>query len=39
VIVHTAAQVAVTTSLEDPVTDFEVNALGTLKIFVIYYID
>jgi CDP-paratose 2-epimerase len=32
VIVHTAAQVAVTTSLEDPVTDFEVNALGTLNV-------
>jgi len=26
-IIHTAAQVAVTTPLEGPVTDFEVNAL------------
>ncbi|BBD73502.1 CDP-paratose 2-epimerase [Sulfodiicoccus acidiphilus] len=32
VIVHTAAQVAVTTSLTDPVTDFEVNARGTLNV-------
>ena len=31
-IVHTAAQVAVTTSLTDPVTDFQVNAMGTLNI-------
>lgn len=31
-IVHTAGQVAVTTSLEDPVTDFETNARGTLNI-------
>lgn len=29
---HFAAQVAVTTSLEDPITDFEINALGTLNI-------
>ncbi|HEX6112375.1 MAG TPA: SDR family NAD(P)-dependent oxidoreductase, partial [Geminicoccaceae bacterium] len=29
---HLAAQVAVTTSLEDPVTDFEVNARGTLNV-------
>ncbi|MCM8789325.1 MAG: GDP-mannose 4,6-dehydratase, partial [Candidatus Omnitrophica bacterium] len=27
---HLAAQVAVTTSVEDPLNDFEVNALGTL---------
>ena len=31
-VVHTAAQTAVTTSLKDPVTDFEVNALGTLNV-------
>src|SRR5690606_10404440 len=31
-IVHLAAQVAVTKSLEDPVTDFAVNALGTLNL-------
>jgi len=31
-IVHTAAQVAVTTSLVNPKTDFEVNALGTFNI-------
>jgi CDP-paratose 2-epimerase len=31
-IVHLAAQVAVTTSLEDPPSDFEVNARGTLNI-------
>lgn len=31
-IVHTAAQVAVTTSLSDPRTDFEINALGTFNI-------
>jgi len=31
-IAHTTAQVAVTTSLEHPVTDFEVNALGTLNV-------
>ena len=29
---HFAAQVAVTTSLEDPVTDFEVNARATLNV-------
>ncbi|EPX61416.1 UDP-glucose 4-epimerase [Cystobacter fuscus DSM 2262] len=29
---HFAAQVAVTTSLEDPVHDFEVNARGTLNV-------
>jgi CDP-paratose 2-epimerase len=29
---HLAAQVAVTTSLVDPVTDFEVNARGTLNV-------
>lgn len=29
---HLAAQVAVTTSLESPVDDFEVNALGTLNV-------
>jgi CDP-paratose 2-epimerase len=29
---HCAAQVAVTTSLEDPVRDFEVNARGTLEL-------
>ena len=31
VVVHLAAQVAVTTSVEDPRTDFEVNALGTFN--------
>jgi CDP-paratose 2-epimerase len=31
-IVHTAAQVAVTTSVQDPVIDFETNALGTLNV-------
>ena len=31
-VVHLAAQVAVTSSLEDPVTDFEVNARGTLNV-------
>jgi CDP-paratose 2-epimerase len=31
-IVHTAAQTAVTTSMTDPETDFEVNALGTLRV-------
>jgi CDP-paratose 2-epimerase len=30
-IVHLAAQVAVTTSVTDPMTDFEVNALGTVN--------
>lgn len=29
---HMAAQVAVTTSVQDPRTDFEVNALGTLNV-------
>jgi CDP-paratose 2-epimerase len=29
---HLAAQVAVTTSLDDPRTDFEINALGTLNV-------
>jgi len=32
VIVHTAAQVAVTTSLSDPRTDFEINAMGTFNV-------
>lgn len=32
VIVHTAAQTAVTTSLIDPRTDFEVNAIGTFNV-------
>jgi len=31
-VAHLAAQVAVTTSVEDPVGDFEVNAAGTLHI-------
>lgn len=31
-IYHLAAQVAVTTSIEDPEGDFEVNALGTLRV-------
>ena len=31
VIVHFAAQVAVTTSVEDPRTDFEINGLGTFN--------
>jgi CDP-paratose 2-epimerase len=31
-IFHLAAQVAVTTSLEDPLADFEVNARGTLNV-------
>jgi CDP-paratose 2-epimerase len=31
-IFHLAAQVAVTTSVQDPVTDFEVNARGTLNV-------
>ena len=30
-IVHLAAQVAVTTSVADPITDFDVNARGTLN--------
>ena len=32
VVYHLAAQVAVTTSVNDPRTDFEVNALGTLNV-------
>ncbi len=32
VVVHLAAQVAVTTSVEDPRTDFEINALGTFNV-------
>ncbi len=31
-VLHLAAQVAVTTSVVDPRTDFEINALGTLNI-------
>jgi CDP-paratose 2-epimerase len=31
-VVHLAAQVAVTTSLQDPVDDFDVNARGTLAV-------
>jgi len=31
-IIHTAAQTAVTTSLVDPRTDFEVNAIGTFNV-------
>jgi len=31
-IVHTAAQTAVTTSLTDPVTDFETNTIGTFNV-------
>jgi CDP-paratose 2-epimerase len=31
-IIHTAGQVAVTTSLKDPRTDFEINALGTFNV-------
>jgi CDP-paratose 2-epimerase len=31
-ILHLAGQVAVTTSLVDPITDFEVNAAGTLNV-------
>ncbi len=31
-IIHLAAQVAVTTSLSDPRSDFEINALGTLNL-------
>jgi CDP-paratose 2-epimerase len=31
-VVHLAAQVAVTTSLDDPVQDFEINAGGTLNL-------
>lgn len=32
VIIHTAAQTAVTTSLIDPRTDFEINAIGTFNV-------
>ena len=32
VIIHTAGQTAVTTSVSDPKTDFEVNALGTFNV-------
>ena len=32
VVVHLAAQVAVTTSVEDPQTDFEINAWGTFNV-------
>lgn len=32
VIIHTAAQTAVTTSLTDPRMDFEINALGTFNV-------
>ena len=32
VIFHLAAQVAVTTSVEDPKTDFDINALGTFNL-------
>jgi CDP-paratose 2-epimerase len=32
VIVHTAAQTAVTTSLLDPTTDFEINTVGTFNV-------
>lgn len=31
-IIHTAGQVAVTTSVNDPRTDFEINAIGTLNL-------
>lgn len=31
-IIHTAAQTAVTTSVEDPRTDFETNAMGTFNL-------
>jgi CDP-paratose 2-epimerase len=31
-VLHLAAQVAVTTSLEDPLNDFSINALGTLNV-------
>lgn len=31
-IIHTAAQTAVTTSVQDPKVDFEVNALGTFNV-------
>ncbi|MEM3406947.1 MAG: GDP-mannose 4,6-dehydratase [Nitrososphaerota archaeon] len=32
IVIHTAAQVAVTTSIKDPKIDFEINALGTFNI-------
>jgi len=32
VIVHTAAQVAVTTSMKDPRTDFDINVVGTFNV-------
>jgi CDP-paratose 2-epimerase len=32
VVLHLAGQVAVTTSILDPVTDYEINALGTFRI-------
>jgi CDP-paratose 2-epimerase len=32
VVVHLAGQVAVTTSILDPVTDYEINALGTFRL-------
>ena len=32
VIIHAAAQVAVTTSVTNPTRDFEVNAMGTLRV-------
>jgi CDP-paratose 2-epimerase len=32
VVLHLASQVAVTTSVEDPRTDFEINALGTFNV-------
>jgi len=32
IVIHLAAQVAVTTSVDDPRTDFEVNALGTFNV-------
>src|SRR5215510_1604762 len=31
-VLHLAGQVAVTTSLQDPITDFEINARGTLNL-------
>ena len=31
-VIHLAAQVAVTTSVDDPISDFEVNARGTLNV-------
>jgi CDP-paratose 2-epimerase len=31
-VIHLAAQVAVTTSVQDPRTDFEINALGTFNV-------